>query len=414
PLTLMASFATNGFNGLSAESYRDYRGVPVFGSWRWKPNYNFGIVAEIDVEDGMQYFYSIRNSLIALLSVTVLLAVGMTLVSLSLSNKAHIALSESRVGLEEKVINRTRELSMANRNLNNTIEALTHPFYVIDAKTYEIVLANKTAIEQGAKGAGTCYALTHFSEKICSGIDHECPLDRVMKTKKPYVTEHLHRDRDGKERFVEVHGYPILDENSEVVQMIEYNLDITDRKIAEIKIKDNEKRLQSLLEAGPDGMIIIDENHLISQVNMQTERIFGYQRDELVGKSLEILVPQLGENERDKIWNGNLGSNFETKERSTLELFAQRMDGSSFPIDISMSPIRTIEGMFMVTSVRDITVRKDTELTMKQNIEELELFNKLTIGREEKMIELKGEINELLKQFDMPEKYIIVTDEDEA
>jgi len=124
PLTLMAAFATSGIDGYSAEGYRDYRGVPVFGAWHWKVEYGFGLATEVDVEDGLKSYYVVRNSMIVIISITVLLAVGMSLISLIISNKANAALNKSRMDLEERVKTRTRELSLANRNLNNTIEDL--------------------------------------------------------------------------------------------------------------------------------------------------------------------------------------------------------------------------------------------------------------------------------------------------
>jgi len=407
PLTYMASLATRGFRGSSTEGYRDYRGVPVFGAWLWDLDNNYGLATEMDMDEGLASSFVIRNTLIVMLSITVLLAVGTSLISLLVSEKANRALSNSKNILEKRVKERTLELSDANRNLNNTIEALTHPFYVIDATNYEIILANKAALSMGSENAKTCYNLTHLIDEPCAGTDHICPLVEVKKNKKPYVVEHVHRDSSGNSRYIEVHGYPILDDSGEVVQMIEYNLDITDRKVAENKIKENEKRLQSLLEAGPDGMIIVDTQHLITQVNKQTEKMFNYRRSELIGSSIKTLVPEL-------LDDSSLIPRLKNKERIMLETAARRKDGNMFPADISLSPITTAEGTLIVSAVRDVTLRKETELAIKQNLEELELFTRLTIGREEKMIQLKSEINELLKRSDQAEKYVIVSDQDES
>jgi len=117
--------------------------------------------------------------------------------------------------------------------LNNIIESLTHPFYVIDAYNYNIILANSHARALGSADAKTCYALTYELGFHCQGVDHPCPLQELKRTKKPVIVEHIHSDQDGNPRYIEIHGFPILNETGDLVRMIEYMLDITDRKRAE-------------------------------------------------------------------------------------------------------------------------------------------------------------------------------------
>ena len=116
--------------------------------------------------------------------------------------------------------------------LQTVMAALSHPFYVVDANTYQIVYANSVATHGRDCPHMTCHQLTHLRETPCSG-DHLCPLEAVKRTKQPVVVEHIHYDDKGGERNVEVYGYPIVNKRGEVVQMIEYSLDITSRKQAE-------------------------------------------------------------------------------------------------------------------------------------------------------------------------------------
>ncbi|MBU4261779.1 MAG: PAS domain-containing protein [Proteobacteria bacterium] len=74
------------------------------------------------------------------------------------------------------------------------------------------------------------FALTHHRDLPCDGIEHGCPLQIIKETRKPVTLEHVHYDRQGNPRNVEVHGYPIFDREGNVVQMLEYSLDITERK----------------------------------------------------------------------------------------------------------------------------------------------------------------------------------------
>jgi len=130
-----------------------------------------------------------------------------------------------------------QEIARQKQLLENTLESLTHPFYVIDVEDYSIKVANSAARRMGAPGAETCYALTHRRETPCDGEEHRCPLKEVLRTGRPAVMEHLHRDAAGGVRYVEVHGYPIFDDEGRIIQMIEYSLDITERKKMEIQLE---------------------------------------------------------------------------------------------------------------------------------------------------------------------------------
>lgn len=120
--------------------------------------------------------------------------------------------------------------------LDTILDALPHPFYVVDAKTYSIKVANKASLLGVAEEGQTCYAVTHNRRTPCQGDEHPCPLKQVKKTKKPVVVEHIHYDSQKNPIFVELYGYPILDDDGNVVEMIEYSIDITKRKQAEQKL----------------------------------------------------------------------------------------------------------------------------------------------------------------------------------
>jgi signal transduction histidine kinase len=142
-----------------------------------------------------------------------------------------------------------KELLNKNEFLNTTIESLTHPFYVLDANDYSIIIANAATSDFISNGNPKCYAVTHRRDKPCGGGEHKCPLQIVKKTKKATTLEHTHYDKQGNERVFEVHGHPIFDEDGNVIQMIEYTIDITERKKLEKQLADSldkEKELSDL------------------------------------------------------------------------------------------------------------------------------------------------------------------------
>lgn len=122
------------------------------------------------------------------------------------------------------------QIKQQNEFLVNVLKRLTHPFYVVDANDYMIKIANPAATLGELSDKSTCYALTHRSDKPCGTARHPCPLEEIKKTKKSVTVEHIHYDKDGNARNVEVHAFPIFDSKGNVSQIIEYSIDITERK----------------------------------------------------------------------------------------------------------------------------------------------------------------------------------------
>ncbi len=139
------------------------------------------------------------------------------------------------------------QLHEQNQFLNTVLESLSHPFYVVDANDYTILMANSAAGMALEQGQATCYALTHKRSTPCDSSKHPCPVAEVKRTGKPAMAEHVHYDSTGKAKDVEVHAHPILDRAGKVVQVIEYSLDITERKKA-ARLAEQAERLRAVGE----------------------------------------------------------------------------------------------------------------------------------------------------------------------
>ena len=152
-------------------------------------------------------------------------------------------------GLQREIVERKqaeKRITQQTEFLNLVLQSLTHPFYVIDASDYTIKVANPAAHLGKLSEDTTCYALTHQRDTPCGSAEHLCPLEEIKKTKQPVSVEHLHYDKDGSLRNVEIHAYPIFDSEGNVSQIIEYTLDITKRKRAEEELKESREQLRNL------------------------------------------------------------------------------------------------------------------------------------------------------------------------
>ncbi|MEA2000052.1 MAG: PAS domain S-box protein [Euryarchaeota archaeon] len=202
----------------------------------------------------------------------------------------------------------------------------------------------------------------------------------------------------GTSGYFDVKGVPIF-KDGEVIGAVALHDDITERK----QIEEKQRLFSHALDSSIDGLAMGDLEGRITYVNDAFVRMFGYSREELIGNKIAFIysedqLPKLEEALKATMDGGWIG-----------ELVAKRKNGELFPIAISSSLIKDDEGNVIahMASHQDISERKRAENELKKKNKELELFNRLAVGRELKMIELKKEINALLVQLGKESKYEI-------
>ena len=165
---------------------------------------------------------------------------------------------------------------------------------------------------------------------------------------------------DGTSRHLHTTGRPVLNESGKLIEFVGTAMDVTAAKQAEQKFR-------GLLESAPDAMIVMDRQGKIVLVNAQTEKLFGYQRDDLLGQEVEILVP-----ERFRGSHPQNRTEFFTQPRvrrmgEGMQLHGRRRDRTEFPVEISLSPLETEEGTLVSAAVRDVTERTRSEEALRRS-----------------------------------------------
>ena len=187
-------------------------------------------------------------------------------------------------------------------------------------------------------------------------------------TVKPYVEKTLQGQRASFEgyipyksgrRFVHVDYVPSSDDPGQVDGFYVFVHDLTQLKTAE-------EQFRAFVESAPDAMIVVGATGEIILANQRAELLFGYTREELLGRELEMLMPADMAKRHAALRNEYLKGPTARSMGTGLELYGVRKDGSEFPVEMSLSPIRTREGVVISSSIRDITERKQLEQTSRQ------------------------------------------------
>jgi PAS domain S-box-containing protein len=135
-----------------------------------------------------------------------------------------------------------------------------------------------------------------------------------------------------------------------------------------------ERLFRAMVESSPHGVVMVDGRGVIVLVNRETERLFGYSREELLGQPVEVLVPgQMRQRHPDL--RGGFHANPKSRPMSAgRDLYGRRKGGGEIPVEIELTPIETDEGTFVLASVVDIGPRKQAEEELRRSNEELERF----------------------------------------
>lgn len=138
-----------------------------------------------------------------------------------------------------------------------------------------------------------------------------------------------------------------------------------------VERKQAEEKFRGLLESAPDAIVVVDARGVVQLVNSQTEKMFGYDRAEIVGQPVEVLAPRRFRKSHARHREDYMVEHPARPMGIGLELFGLRKNRSEFPVEISLSPMKTEEGLLISAAIRDVTQRKRIEADVQKLNEDL-------------------------------------------
>jgi PAS domain S-box-containing protein len=195
-------------------------------------------------------------------------------------------------------------------------------------------------------------------------------IDRGNREKADFDIDYRLLRPDGSVKYLHVLARA-LETSSGDLEFVGTVTDVTERKQAEEKFR-------GLLESAPDATIVMNGQGRIVLVNAQVEKLFGYQRDELLEQEIEILVPERFRGRHPRHRNEFFAQPRVRPMGEGLGLYGRRKDGTEFPVEISLSPLETGEGTLVSGAVRDVTERTRAEEALRQAKADLAHINRVT------------------------------------
>ena len=207
--------------------------------------------------------------------------------------------------------------------------------------------------------------------------------------------------KDGSRFWANVVITAIRAQNGELVGFTKVTRDFTERNRAEEALRASENRFRSLFEFSPDAIVTSDMGGTIREANGRVEEFFGYSRRELVGQSVDVLVPERFRQAHPAHRRQYAGHSRTRPMGAGLELYARRKDGSEFPVDIMLAPIETPDGPLILSTIRDVTERKEAERALRRAEEEKRYLEEELRNNFDEVVGENATLKQALKQVEI-------------
>ncbi|GGY23081.1 hypothetical protein GCM10011289_28550 [Paludibacterium paludis] len=163
---------------------------------------------------------------------------------------------------------------------------------------------------------------------------------------------------------------PVRDEHGRISELIASSIDISQRKRSEEALRLSEERFRQVVEAVPEGLVVVNTSGQIELVNQRMSHLFGYERDELVGHPLAMLVPETQRTHHDGYFSGYMRAPHNREMSQRNDIHGRRKDGSLFPVEVGLNALDTSRGTMALATVADITRRRADQMLIERALEE--------------------------------------------
>ncbi|MGN7613832.1 response regulator [Magnetococcales bacterium HHB-1] len=353
--------------------YRDYRGVPVFGAWIWSAHLGLGLATEINVDEALSGYYSLRQNLFIITGVTLLLSILATLLTIILGERATRIMRRTQEELEERVVDRTRELNESQERFELTVRGSGDALWEYDARTKENWFSPRF-IEL------LQYEKDELEHTLDAWKRHVHPKDRKravaafekhLKDDTPYDIEYRMRTKSDQYRWFRARAKSLRNNQGWAYRTSGTISDITEHKKAEEELKQKRALMQSLFDSIPDLLFAKDPNGTYLHSNTSFDQFVGRKKKEIIGKTDYDLFPE------------DVAEFFRNEDKKMLakgesrrnEEWVNYADGRRGLLDTLKTPFQAPDGtvLGLLGISRDITERKEAEDELAESQERLEM-----------------------------------------
>jgi PAS domain S-box-containing protein len=229
--------------------------------------------------------------------------------------------------------------------------------------------ANKSYTEWFGKSPEEIVDKMTIQELLGPLYEKNLPYIEAVLEGKPQVFERSIQIPSGEIRYTLVNYYPDVVQGM-VQGFFVHVADITKTQLPEMELKASETQFRGIVESAPDCLIIVNSLGIIKVINTQCEKVFGYSKDELLGQPIEILLPEHFRTNHCSQRASFFCHPMTRPMGRELDLWGLRKNGEEFPVEISLSPLETEEGILVSAAVRDVSwkVEKERELRRSNEI----------------------------------------------
>ena len=343
PLTVMADAAVRGESGTDLSGYRDYRGVPVVGAWRWEPELGLGIASEISVDEAYGILNATNRTITALTVLAIALVIGLTAIYLIYGRRL------------------IAEASLRDREalFTNLVEGVATDYLIVRQAFDGRVLYASPATERFAamtaeEAVGQkWWELLPVNRTELARV--KCIIATAASGVPPEAFDMQYKHPHGGERMVEVLVRPEFDESGDPVAVLAVIKDVTERH------KTDQKLLQAatVFEHTDEGIMVTDVDRKIIAVNGAFTRITGYEEWETVGRDPSMLAS----GRHEQAFFDEMGQALRERGEWRGEIWNRRKNGEIYPVWENVTVVRDEYGQVInyVALFSDISAIKETE-----------------------------------------------------